>query len=45
MKEEMRAAQSYDFLTVVPLPDYRSEVSFLDDELKRLSKEAIGMEI
>lgn len=45
MKDEMREAEESEHLTVVPLPDYRSEVSYLDDEIKRLSKEAIGMEI
>jgi vacuolar-type H+-ATPase subunit F/Vma7 len=45
IKEEMQIAQSLDYLTVIPLPDYRSEMSYLDDELKRLSKKAIGMEI
>lgn len=45
MRDEIRAASELDFLTVVSLPNYRSEVSFLDDEIKRLSKEAIGMEI
>lgn len=45
MREEMRNAEDLQNITVVPLPDYRSEVSYLDDELRRLSKEAIGMEI
>ena len=45
IKEEMQQAQEFDYLTLVPLPDYRSEVSYLDDEIKRLSKQAIGMEI
>lgn len=45
MRAELRLAQETDGLTVVPLPDRMSEVSYLDDELKRLSKEAIGMEV
>lgn len=45
MREEMRAAAAINTMTVVPIPDRMSQMSYLDDELKRLSKEAIGMEV
>ena len=45
MKEEMIKIEELDWLTVVPLPDHKSEVSYLDDQIRRLSREAIGMEI
>lgn len=45
LTEEMRRAEGLDYTTVVPLPDHRLEVSFLDNQIRRLSKEAIGMEI
>ena len=45
MKKEIRDAQDLENVTVVPLPDRMSQVSYLDDELKRLSKKAIGMEV
>lgn len=45
MREEIRRTEDLDTLTVVPLPDHAGEVSYLDDELRRLSKGAIGMEI
>lgn len=45
MKREMMEALDSDEITVVPLPDHVSEISYLDDELRRLSREAIGMEV
>lgn len=45
MREEMMRAGELDFITVVPLPDHISEVSYIDDELKRLARQAVGMEV
>jgi len=45
MRDELRNAEELDDIIVVPIPDHKTEVSLIDDQLKRLSKSAIGMEI
>lgn len=45
LREEIRAAEAVYGVTVVPLPDHASEINILDDELKRISRQAVGMEV
>ncbi len=45
MRDEMREAEFLDEPVVSPLPDHIREVCYIDDELRRLSKSAIGMEV
>lgn len=45
MKEYLSGYEDSENLTIVPLPDRKDGLSLVDYNLRRLSKEAIGMEI
>lgn len=45
MREEIRSVQELNLFTVIPIPEHEGGVSYIDDELKRLSREAVGMEV